>query len=614
MCGIIGFIGHNYGYNNVFDGLKMLLNRGYDSVGVCGIDTRNNEFLLQKHASTETSNSYDILLEHKEKYAEIDSPMISHSRWATHGPKNDINAHPHLDNNNKFAIVHNGIIENYGEIKTYLSTEHNIKFKSQTDTEVIVNLISVLYDIHKDTKVAMDKAFEMMTGSWAILLIHLDDPKKLYCAKKESPLLIGIGDNFYMVASEQSGFSKYVNNYLCMNDGDVIVIEKHIDGKISLCGKSEYDIRTVRKETHENSPHPFNHWTLKEIHEQPSAINRTLEGKIVEERIILKDLDNVRSKILEIDNVIILGCGTSYNAGIVGTHYFKQLCDFNVVQVFDGAEFDEKDIPRYGKTMAIFISQSGETADLTRCIKICRDTNIMIVSVVNVVDSMIARSSDAVIYLNAGKEIAVASTKAFMCQVVTLSLFSLWYAQQKNINNSLCEKMVESLMNVSDDIYKCINDTNVAAESVSEYLINKNSLFILGKNICEPTAREGSLKIKEIGYIHSEAYSSSALKHGPFAVIQSGLPIIIISPEDDFITKNNSTCEEVKARYAYVIVITDTNLVSDKYDVVIHIPKNYYYRYLLSVIPLQLIAYHLAIKKGHNPDFPRHLAKSVCTI
>lgn len=614
MCGIIGFIGHNYGYNNVFDGLKMLLNRGYDSVGICGINIDGDGLLLHKYASTESSSSYDILMEHKDKYANINSPLISHSRWATHGPKNDINAHPHLDNTGRFAIVHNGIIENYGEIKTYLSTEHNIKFKSQTDTEVIVNLISVLYGKYNDVKIAMDEAFKMMVGSWAILMIHLDTPTKLYCAKKDSPLLIGIGNSFYMVASEQSGFSKYVNNYFCLNDGDIIIMEKYINSQVILSGGSEYNVRKVCKEICDINPHPYAHWTLKEIHEQPTAVNRTLDGRLIGEKIYLKELDNIKSQFLKADNVIILGCGTSYNAGMVGSHYLKQLCDFNVVQAFDGAEFDKSDVPKQGKTMAIFISQSGETADLTRCVKICREMNIVTLGIVNVVDSMIARSSDAVIYLNAGKEIAVASTKAFTCQVVTLSLFSLWFAQQKNINIDLCNNFIKSLANISDDINNCVNNTYDMAKSVSEYLMDKNSLFILGKNICEPTAREGSLKIKEIGYIHSEAYSSSALKHGPFAVIQSGLPIIIISPDDDHITKNNNTCEEVKARHAYAIGITDTNDISEKYDAVINIPKNYYYRYLLSVIPLQLIAYHLAIKKGHNPDFPRHLAKSVCTI
>lgn len=613
MCGIIGLIGHIYGYENVFSGLKMLLNRGYDSVGICGID--NSNFLLHKYASIDGASSYDLLLEQKDKYITVNSPLISHSRWATHGPKNDINAHPHLDNTGKFAIVHNGIIENYNEIKSYLINKHNIVFKSQTDTEVIVNLISVLYDKCKIVEHAIREAFEMLQGSWAALVIHLDTPNKLFCAKKESPLLVGVGDNYYMVASEQSGFSKYVEKYFCLNDGDIMIIEKFDDGRIILNGETGYNMRQVNKEVIEDSPYPYTHWTLKEIYEQPNAIKKTLNERLLDDSIIkLKELDSKKNELMCIDNVILLGCGTSYHASLVGSHYLKQLCDFNVVQVFDGAEFDTIDIPRLGKTVAIFVSQSGETADLQRCIKICKNKNIMIIGVVNVVDSMIARASDATIYINAGKENAVASTKAFTCQIVNLCMISLWFAQNKKMNLDICQQIIDSLNNLSNDISKCIDDTYEVTKIIGKYLEMQNSLFILGKNICEPSAKEGSLKIKEIGYIHSEAYSSSALKHGPFAVIEPGLPIILISPDDEFLSKNNNTCEEVKARHAYVIGITDTKNISEKYDVVINTPKNYHFRYLISTVPLQLIAYHLAIQKGHNPDFPRHLAKSVCTI
>jgi glucosamine--fructose-6-phosphate aminotransferase (isomerizing) len=612
MCGIIGFLGNICGNKMIFEGIKILLNRGYDSVGVCGL--KNNNFLIDKYASTIEKNSYDILLEHQHKYENLFSPLISHSRWATHGPKTDINAHPHVDYSNRFAIVHNGIIENYSELKKELIDKYNVTFKSQTDTEIIVNLISVLYDQYNSIEVAMEHAFDKLEGTWGVLLMSTLTPNKLYCARHGSPLLIGMNDDFYMVASEQSGFAQYVKNYICLNNKDIVTLE-NLDGKVKMNTLSNYVLRDVNKDFSASTPFPYPHWTLKEIMEQPESINRALGlgSRIMDDyNVKLGGLDSKKDKLLNIQNIIFLGCGTSYHAGLVATYFFKELCDFNTVTIHDGAEFTYKDIPKYGNSAAILVSQSGETNDLHRCIKICNQYDVLTIGVVNVVDSLIARETDCGVYLNAGKEFAVASTKAFTSQVVILALIAIWFAQHKNLNTSIRKDLISGLRRLNLDVTNSIEFNKAKAKIIAEYLKTQNSMFILGKNICEPAAKEGSLKIKEIGYIHAEAYSSSALKHGPFAIIEPGLPIFMILPDDDFYAKNTSASEEVKSRHAKVIGISDRNLNNNIFDMVFEIPKNYYFRQLLSVIPLQLVAYELACLKGNNPDMPKNLAK-VCT-
>ncbi|ARF08761.1 glucosamine-fructose-6-phosphate aminotransferase [Catovirus CTV1] len=461
----------------------------------------------------------------------------------------------------------------------------------------------------------MQHAFNRLEGTWGVLLLFNETPDKLYCARHGSPLLIGFADNFMMVASEQSGFAQYVNNYICLNNNDIITLVKNND-KIIMNTSQEYSIKNVHIDFSSNSPDPYPHWTIKEIMEQPDSVNRALGmgSRILDDHNVkLGGLDKMKKELITVQNILLLGCGTSYHASLLGSYFLKDLCDFNTVQVFDGAEFNNKDIPRFGKTAAILVSQSGESTDLYRCIKICKDAGIITIGVINVVDSLIARETDCGVYLNAGREFGVASTKAFCSQVIVLSLISIWFAQHKKLNISLRKDMISGLRRLNIDITNCIEMSRQTSKSIAQYLVNKNSLFILGKNICEPAAKEGSLKIKEIGYIHSEAYSSSALKHGPFAIIEPGLPIILICPDDDFFVKNMNTSEEIKSRCAYVIGISDKTLNTSIFDAILRIPKNHSFRHLLSVIPLQLIAYELACLKGHNPDMPRNLAKNVTT-
>lgn len=605
MCGIIGFLGSLCGSDHVFDGLRMLLNRGYDSVGICGVT--NNNFIQHKYASQGNINAFDLLVQYKSDFDNLTMPLISHSRWATHGAKTNINAHPHQDNNEIFSLVHNGIIDNYIELKNELETNHNIKFISQTDTEVIVNLISVLYNKYNDVEIALKETCTMMNGTWAILLLSKNHPDKIFCARNGSPLLIGFTTNYIMISSEQSGFHSDIKEYICLDNNDVITLSH--DHTIL----DKYEKRTVIRENIATTPNPYPHWTIKEIHEQADSIKRAITNRLVDDVVILKGIEMHKKTIIDLDNIIILGCGTSYNAGLVGSYYLKEFGDLNVVNVYDGAEFMPCDIPKKGKTGAILISQSGETSDLHRCIEICKQNNVFTIGVINVVNSLISREVDCGIYTNTGKEFGVASTKAFTSQVVILGMLALWMAQNKNINNNNTKLFISNLKKLDSDIDIIINENKENAKFIANYLLNQTSCFVLGKNICEPAAREGSLKIKEIGYIHAEAYSSSALKHGPFAIIEPGLPIFLILMKDDYFVKNTSTSEEIKSRDAYVIGITDTNVNNAMFDHIITVPNNFYFRHLLSVIPMQLVAYELACLKGHNPDMPKNLAKCVTT-
>ncbi|AYV82327.1 MAG: glucosamine-fructose-6-phosphate aminotransferase, partial [Homavirus sp.] len=544
----------------------------------------------------------------------IDSTIgCVHSRWSTHGAKTDENAHPHMCHKGKFSLVHNGIIENYAEIKQKLINNYGVIFKSQTDTEVIVNLISVLFDELQNTEMAIYKALTQLEGTWGLVIMDIDTPNKLYCARHGSPLLIGFGDSYMMVASEQSGFCKYVNNYICLNDHDIVVLEKN-NGTVDFHKNKDYELRHITVEPGALTPSPFPHWTIKEINEQYDSSMRAMGmgGRIMNDsEVKLGGLSAHIDQLVDVDNLILLGCGTSFNAGLHCISLFKQLSGFNTVTIYDGAEFTKYDIPKNGKTALLFLSQSGETRDLHNAIEIGKDNNLYMIGVVNVVDSLIAREVHCGVYLNAGKEVGVASTKAFTSQVIVLNMIAIWFAQIRNINVNKRSTIIEGLRRLPIDIKTTVNTVNSICKEVATYLKNQHTVFILGKDICESVAKEGSLKIKEIGYIHAEGGSSSALKHGTYSLIDSGIPIIIINPNDEYYGKNFNIIEEIKSRQAFVITISDTHTSRDCVDICIKIPKNYPFRGLLAVIPTQIIAYELACIKGHNPDMPRNLAKCI---
>ena len=617
MCGIFGILSLNY--DNVIEliikGLTQLQNRGYDSAGLCVY--KNNAFYISKYASTNevsaidnlTINNISSINNFKKEELFVG---IGHNRWATHGVKSDVNAHPHLSNNKEFVIVHNGIIENYSQIKEMLIKEGFIFF-SQTDTEVIVNLIEYNYILTKNVYESIKKTISQLRGTYGLIIQSIIEPNKLYCVRNGSPLLIGKNDDNVIITSEQSGFCNMVNNYITLNNDDICILER-TNTNITITTKHIYLKNTVNIVKSELTPSPYEHWTLKEIYEQPDVILHTINkgGRIKNQtEVKLGGLEEHSELLKSINNIIILGCGTSYFSGLYGMSYLKKICNFNTVQVLDGAELNNYDIPKIGNTAFILISQSGETKDLHRCIEIAKNNNILTIGIINVVDSLIAREVDCGIYCNAGKEVGVASTKAFTSQVVCLSMLAIWFANLHNVNEKKRCKMILDLRNLSNDISLALEWCNEHVSNIAKK-ITANSMFLLGKGSDECIAKEGSLKIKEISYIHSEGYSSSSLKHGPFALLDENFPVIIINLDQTQETKTINCYQEVLSRNAPVIFITNNKnaFVDEKTDI-IFVPENKTYSSLLGIIPIQLLAYHLSINKGINPDKPKNLAKVV---
>lgn len=624
MCGIFGFLGASCCFKYGIYGLKQLRNRGYDSAGACCISSsvdqnfEDHVLITKKYATTKTKDSI-IVLENDEEIFKDCTNGIFHTRWATHGAKTDANAHPHLDNKNQIALVHNGIIENYYDLKLELEQKHGIVFRSETDTEVIVNLISIYYDQSADSRgikhmeQAIMKAVARLQGTWALVILCKDKPDNMYCVRHGSPLLIGFGGSYIIVTSEQAGFGPHVNNYLCLNNGDITVLRRR-DNKVNFQNIENYELRNITIKNNELTPDPYPHWTLKEIHEQYEASIRAISfgGRIIEnDKVQLGGLVPFEDKLKTIKHLIMLGCGTSLNAGQHAMSFFKDLCSFSTVQSFDGSEFTDDDIPKDGEICAIFLSQSGETKDLYRCVKICRDNNVFTIGAINVVDSLIAREVDCGCYLNAGREVGVASTKAFTSQVIILSMIAIFFAQINNLNVSKREQYIKALRQLPTEIKKTITSSVDKCEIVAEYLKTQKDMFVLGKGSMISVASEGALKTKEIGYIHAEAYGGNALRHGPYAVIDSGTPIVFLNPNDGNYALMNNTIEEVNSRDAYPIVISDAMDVSRHAVHKIQVPCNKIYKGIIHNIPMQLIAYFMAIKKGHNPDMPKNLSKCV---
>lgn len=623
MCGIFGILTTKSNKENIYDkiinGLFQLQNRGYDSSGLSVVNKGKIE--TYKYASTASESSLDKLKNLNLTHGEEDEIYqgIGHNRWATHGIKNDVNAHPHLSNDNNFALVHNGIIENYAILKQIL-IDNGYIFHSQTDTEVIVNLISYYYNICYDTFKALDFAIRKIQGTYGIILLDVNSPDKIYCVRNGSPLLIGKNEDCVIVTSEQSGFCNLISNYITLHNDDICIIKRSSENTNDLI------IKTFHNYTHKNvniverdlTPYPYEHWTLKEINQQPTCVLNAINngGRIKNQsEVKLGGLDQHISILKNIDNIIILGCGTSFYAGLYGMYYLKKMCNFNSVQIFDGAEFNENDICKIGKTALILISQSGETKDLHRCIDIAKKNNLVTIGVINVVESLIAREVDCGIYCNAGVEVGVASTKSFTSQVVCLSLISIWFAQIHNINENKRIKMISDLHNLSNDFKNTIDDILEQVKVVSHNLKTSDvkNMFLLGKGSDEYVAREGSLKIKEISYVHAEGYSASSLKHGPFALLDENVPVIILNLETQHTSKIINCLQEVSSRNSPVILITNQEHNSHSLEnvVTINVRDNISYSSLLGAIPLQLIAYYLSIEKGINPDKPKNLAKVV---
>ena len=604
MCGIVGVI-HNDAYNVILDGLIMLQNRGYDSAGI-SIDSSG--ILTEKIASTEELDSIDYL---KKKFLK-GSLGIGHTRWATHGSKTTINSHPHVSVDGKVSLVHNGIIENYKGLKEIFKTD----CISETDSEVLVHLIEHYYNIQIGEPIEkMTKTLEIVTnmleGTWGLVIIHSDCPNTLFATRYGSPLLVGYDDNNAIITSEQSGFNRYVRNYFVLNNRDICIINK--DRVLNIETKENYEKRIVNQVDRYDCS-PFEHFMIKEIYEQEHSCLRSLKlgSRLKEEHVRLGGLDQQKDILKALDNIIILGCGTSYFAGLYGSHFFKQLCYFNSVQVIDGADFNINDVNKKGRTGLILLSQSGETKDLYRVIKIAQSHDLFTIGVVNVVDSLIAREVNCGCYIHAGKEMAVASTKSFTSQVIVLVLISLWFSQNCNYDEAMLQRqqVIKDIHNLSMDIKRTLMQHENIKKFV-DYFKDQPSLFLLGKGPGESIAKEGALKIKEVSYIHAEGYSTSSLKHGPFALLKKDFPVILLCGDDEYLSKNINAYEEINSRNANVIKIISSHSHSVSNEKNIIVPQNSSFSYLLMVIVLQLLSYETAISKNINPDKPRNLAKVV---
>ena len=546
MCGVFGILLLKQCniYKLITNGLLQLQNRGYDSSGLCVL--KDGSFNIIKSVSL----PLQVDLE------DTSTIGMGHNRWATHGGNTRENAHPHVSNDFRWSIVHNGIIENYNELKIFL-IEKGYKFYSQTDTEVICNLLQ--YNYNGNVYSTIHKTIHSLKGSYALIIMTLHEKDNLYCVKYQSPLLVGYDDDKYIITSEKNGFGSDVN-YIIPKDNDICVISEDL---ISTNG--EYHEYSHKQKVECINSYP--HWTLKEIHEQPTAVLNIKKTKI--------DLD--------VDNIIILGCGTSYHAGLYGMRFFKPKY---TVMVFDGAEFTPEDIPKGNTNTAfIFISQSGETIDLYQCLKI---TNGKTIGIINVEDSLIAREVDHVIYSCAGKEVGVASMKTFTNQVVCLAILAGLEVDLKQLSRD-----IQTTIDISIPICKAID--------------YKDHMFLIGKGTDEVIAKEGALKLKEISYIHAEGFSSSSLKHGPFALLDENMPVVLIDLQGSNLM---NTYHEVQSRKSPIFYIT--NRENEKANIII--PHNKMFASLLGVIPLQLLAYYISIHKGINPDKPKNLAKVVTVL
>jgi glucosamine--fructose-6-phosphate aminotransferase (isomerizing) len=627
MCGITAYLGSDSAFEYILGSLILLQNRGYDSAGICTIDKNENNFNCTKYASTKENTAIELLQKYTSSHSE-NTVGIGHTRWATHGAKTDTNAHPHFDTNNKICVVHNGIIENYLEIKERLVAQ-GITFKSQTDTEVIPKLlgyylerelerVSGSYEDIDFQNNVLTKTIEELHGTWAIVILFLNTPDKLYLCKNGSPLVLGVDNRFALISSEQLSLSKYFNNYITLNDGDIVTIEKGADGVIRFPNRTNYIENVIQNKVLETSSYPYPHWTIKEICEQPMSIMRTLNmgGRLLgESGVKLGGLDERRELLLDIEHIILLGCGTSLNAAHIGCKIMRSLKCFNSVNCIDASEFTLDDIPNHGKTGFVLLSQSGETKDVHRCMELIRSRDCPIMAIVNVVGSLIARESDCGIYLNAGREVGVASTKAFTSQIVALTLMSIWFSQNKNTCVHLRTQYIKNLRNLSLDVEQLLSGCMEKIRDIAKSIVNTHSMFLLGRGLAQFIADEGALKIKEIGYIHAEGYPGGSLKHGPFALIDKETVVILIAPRDDNFSKMINAAEEIYSRAGRIILITNSghrvDYKKELFENIITIPTNETLQCLLSVIPLQILAYEVALLKGHNPDFPKNLAKVV---
>ncbi len=605
MCGIIGYIGTRGATPLLLEGLKRMEYRGYDSAGVAvmngtGVETRK--------AAGKISQLERALAT---RPVEGDTG-IGHTRWATHGVPNECNAHPHVDCKGDIAVVHNGIIENSGTLKKGLEARGH-EFASETDTEVIAHLIEEAFDGNLED--AVIEALWQIEGTYGIAVVSGKDKNKIVAARKGSPLLLGLGDGEYYVASDVSAILAQTREVVYLDDGDVAVLTR--DGYTILNQRAQQLERGVSKidwDLDQIERGGFAHFMLKEIFEQPATIENCMRGRLLPDQGTSKlgGLNMTDEELLKFDNILITACGTSWHSALIGEHMLESLARVPV-EVEYASELRYRNPIVSDKTLCIVISQSGETADTLAAMREAKSRGARTYGIVNVVGSTIARESDGGIYVHAGPEIGVASTKAFTSQVIALLLFTLKLARLRNLSMVDGKEIIEELQKLPAKI-QTILDRADEVEKIAEDFKNAQNFLYLGRGYSFPTALEGALKLKEISYIHAEGYPAAEMKHGPIALIDEKMPVVFITPHDSVFDKVVSNVQEVKARGGRVIAITtrDEEELAGRLDYEFRIPETEdMLTPVLASIPLQLLAYYIAVKRGANVDQPRNLAKSV---
>ena len=614
MCGIVAYVGNRRAFPILIKGLQRLEYRGYDSAGVGLIAQDHNKITVYKQ-SGKVSDLLDYIGE-KDTNGSIG---IGHTRWATHGPPNQQNSHPHDSSDNSFSLIHNGIIENYASLKNMLEQKGYI-FKSDTDSEVLMYLIEDVYnndseekDLYKSIRVALNE----VVGAYAIVVIDKNNSNEFYAARKGSPLVIGIGNSEYFVASDASPIIEYTDKVIYLEDGEIAKLnknEKVVIKTIQNKNKTPY-VEKLEQSLESIEKGGYDHFMLKEIYEQPKSIVDTLRGRIDPKTndIKLGGIKNHESKIIKADRIIIVACGTSWHAGLIGEYLIEKLARINV-EVEYASEFRYRDPIITKKDVVIAISQSGETADTLAALEIAKEHGALTLGICNVVGSSIPRATDGGTYTHAGPEIGVASTKAFTTQITVLMLFALRFSQIKKIvERENYDLLISQLTTVPENI-KTLLKQNDMIEKIARKFKDVSNFLYLGRGLNFPVALEGALKLKEISYIHAEGYPAAEMKHGPIALIDEEMPIVVIATRKDNYEKVVSNIHEVKARGGQLIAIVTEGDAEVKAvaDYCIEIPKCFReIAPLFSIIPLQLLSYHIALMRDCNVDQPRNLAKSV---
>ncbi|OGU76313.1 MAG: glutamine--fructose-6-phosphate aminotransferase [Ignavibacteria bacterium RIFCSPLOWO2_12_FULL_56_21] len=609
MCGIVGYLGFREPLPIILDGLRRLEYRGYDSAGVAL--NRNGCITVRKSAGKVAELAAQV--ESNPEYAGARAGM-GHSRWATHGEPNDVNAHPHVDCTGRVAVIHNGIIENYAALKTQLQHRGHV-FASATDTEVLAHLIEDFLRTTPDLYGAVKASLREVRGTYGLVVMDAHAPEVMIAARMGSPLIIGVGEGEHIIASDAAAIVAHTRQVVYLNDGEVSEVRPDgmrtstiFDVPISK------EITNVTIELSQIERGGYEHFMLKEIHEQPETIRNGMRGRLrVEDgEVKLGGLEHVRDKLVQAKRIVLIGCGTSWHAGLVGEYMLEQIAKVPV-EVEYASEYRYRS-PLVGKDDVVFlISQSGETADTLAALREAKRHGATVLGIVNVVGSTIPRETDGGMYVHAGPEIGVASTKAFTSQLTALGLITIMIARAKGLPREEANVLTRELASIPDKVARVLAQSDAIKQLAQEFKDSRNFLF-LGRGANFPVALEGALKLKEISYIHAEGYPAAEMKHGPIALIDEHMPVVFVVPKDAIYEKVLSNIHEVRARKGQIIAIAneDDTEIDKLADHVIRVPRTYgFFGPIVNVIPLQLLAYYIAVARGTNVDQPRNLAKSV---